>query len=229
MKNFTPLALLLSALCLSISCSHTPVNYDLSFAGITIGEEFPDSLKNNDSFEFYEHDIPFYEGDVIFNLPSTPNNKLHVVATTDLDGKKVTCISLPAMTFSEASDFFNMLKSKYGLPSSDYGDTDCSLTILLDRTYKKLGYNDYDCKIDITGDRILAMWKPASYQSVILMIANTYHFPSKFRPRLDTFIGFRYVNIDRFNAVKREAERNRVNKDRADYRLQNSKSMNQDF
>ena len=92
-----------------------------------------------------------------------------------------------------------------------------------------MGYIDYGCKIDITGNRILATWAPASYQSVILMIADTYHYPNRFHSRLDTFIRFKYINIDKYNSVARKAEQNRVNKNRDDYRLQNPNSMKQDF
>lgn len=204
---------------------------DLSFAGITMGKEFPDSLKTTGHFEYYDNNVPFYEGSVIFDLPNFPKKELHVVATTDLQNKEVTCIQL-TMFMPEASDFYNMLKSKYGLPSSDFGDTDCSLQTLINRVYEQLGYKSYayfgECP-NISGTRVLAVWEPASYKSAILLITDTYHSQSSYNSQLDTFVRFKYINVKKSEAVEKEVQKIHDNKQRDDYRKDNAESMSQDF
>lgn len=203
-------------------------NMDLSFAGITIGQDFPDSLKNGNQFEYYESTPPFYEGSRSFSLPNYPNAKIHVVASTDLNGKEVTSIQISPNN-EQASDFYNMLKSKYGIPTSDYGDADCSLQYLIHNMYDNLGFSEYDCRRDISGTYVMAIWEPISTQSIIRMIADVYHFPDRFNPKIDIFLRFQYINLDRFETIKTSAERKALDKKRDDYRKQNQQTMNQDF
>lgn len=212
-----------------VSCSkHQNKSLDLSFAGITIGETFPDSLKENGSFKFDGASIPYYEGKVMFALPSNPNKDLSIVAATDTDDKVIS-IQIGNMNLLESSDFFNMLKSRYGLPKSDYSDTDCSLQALLDNIYKQLGYTPYDCEVDISGNRVIASWELPLYPSDILMIANIYHNPYSYKPQLWTYVWFKYVNVDKYNKAERRVEQKRVNSNRDEYRKKNQDIMNQDF
>lgn len=204
---------------------------DLSFAGITIGQDFPDSLKNNNRFKYYEHssEAPSYDGSIPFSLPNYPNAVLDVAVTTDLDGKEVTSIEIVPSN-DEASDLYDMLKSKYGIPTSNYGDADCSLNLLINNMYEDLGYSEYNCKTDITGTRVIAQWEPISSKSIIRMIARTLHFPNNsYSQRLHTYIWFQYINLNKFTSVQAAAERKAINKKREDYRKQNQKAMNQDF
>lgn len=203
---------------------------DLSFAGITIGQDFPDSLKNDDGLKYYDNGLgfPFYEGSRAFSLPKNPNAVLHIVATTDLDGKEVTSIQI-SLNNDEASDFYDMLKSKYGIPTSNYGDADCSLYRLTNSMYENLGYSEYNYKIDISGTYVMALWKPISTKSIIRMIADIYHFPSHYNPEISTYIRFQYINLNKFESVQAAAEKRTMDKKREDYRKQNQKSMNQDF
>lgn len=230
MKKFLTISLLVSIImCLFFSCMNEKSrSKNLSFAGITIGQDFPDSLKNDNRFEYYESIPPFYEGSTIFSLPNYPNAEIHVVASTDLDGKEVTSIQISPNN-EQASDFYNMLKSKYGIPASNYGDADCSLQHLIHSMYDKLGYDEYNCKIDISGTYVMAIWEPMSTQSIIRMIADIYHFPDRFNPKIDIFIRFQYINLDRFETVKANAERKALNKKRDDYCKKNQQTMSQDF
>lgn len=210
------------------SCSnHQIKSSDLSFAGITIGETFPDSLKNSGLFRFDGDDMPYYEGKTIFALPSNPNRDISIVAATN-ENDEVVSIQIGNMNFSESSDFFNMLKSKYGIPMSEYGDADRSLNSFLDNIYKQLGYTQYG-NIDISGKRVIAIWKSPLKRADILMIADTFHEPDDFNPKLWTYVWFKYVDVEECNRVERMAENNRINKSRNDYRKKNQDLMNQDF
>ena len=213
---------------LMISCGEQDKIPDLSFSGIAIGEPFPDSLKNNGSFRFSSDGIPYYEGKIKFKLPSNPDRDLSVVAAIN-ENKEVISIQIGNMTLAESSDFFDMLKSKYGLPISDYGDTDYRLQTLLDRIYKQLGYTPYDCDVDISGHRVIAVWKSPLHRADILMIADTYHYPYEFEPELNSFVWFKYVDEEEFIKAENRAERDRLNKSRNDYRDKNKGIMNQDF
>lgn len=214
---------LLSSCSSSSSCSMG----DLSFAGITIGKEFPDSLKNNGNFIYSDKRIPYYDGYVLFNLPNTPEAKIGVVATTDLEGVVVGIDIYQHL--EEASDFYDMLKSKYGLPDSDFGNTDCSLQHLISKFYEQLGYKYYDyTNADISGERVLGTWKPLGFESIIVMIADTY-CSMDYGATPNTSISFKYVDVDKYTAAQKAAERRNELMKREEYRKENSQSMNQDF
>lgn len=212
-----------------ISCDNSkskPSN--LSFVGITIGEEFPDSLK--DIFEFKDYDIPRYEGLVHFDLPNYPNTSLWVAAATDLEGKEVTCIHISNMDIDQAGDFFEMLKSKYGLPVSDYGNPDVNLKKFLNNLYSDLGYSYYNDKIDVSGNRVLVKWSSVKANSDIVMIGNTYHFPQRYQvSEPETSIYFQYIDKKKFDSIEEQAENNKLNRKREEYKKNNAKTMKQDF
>lgn len=201
---------------------------DLSFGGITIGEAFPDSLKG--SFKYYpELDIPSYEGKIKFDFPSEKESDISIIAAVDPNEKEVICIDIMFEDGMKAYDFYNMLKSKYGLPTSNYGDTDCSLQHFLYRLYEELGYEQYSTGPDISGRRVLAEWNNHGISSDIMLIADTYHFPSNYNPRLDTFLTFRYVNRAKLSKVQKESEIKSKEKNRNRYKQNNKEEMNQDF
>lgn len=229
-SRFLILALIFACGVIS-SCEGGGKNYnskDLSFAGIMIGQQFPDSLK--DSFKFYpELGIPTYEGGVKFDFPSESNAGVSVVAAIDPNNNEVICIDILMEESMKAYDLYDMLKSKYGLPVSDYGDTDCSLQYFINRLYTDLGYEMYSKRPDISGRRVLAEWNNTGFASNVIMIADTYHFPDEYHPKLSTFITFRYVNKVRLNRVQEMSEQKSKEKERNSYRQNNQGAMNQDF
>ena len=213
---------------LMASCSEQKSPSDLSFSGIKIGQPFPDSLKNNGLFTFEYGDIPYYTGKINFKFPTCPDKDLNVAAEVNEDGKVVS-IQITNLTLDEASDFYNMLKSKYGFPTSDYGDTDCRLQDLLKEMYKQLGYVPYTSKTNISGKRIIAEWKSPICRSDILMLAETFHLPNEFEPKLNTCVWFMYVDTEERAKAIDEANLYKLNKSREVYRKQNQNLMNQDF
>lgn len=219
----------ISLLGLSLSCSKDKTKQkDLSFGGITIGEVFPDSLKN--SFKFYpELDVPTYEGGIKFDFPNEPKADISIITAIDPSDDEVISIDIFMEESVKAYDFYNMLKSKYGLPISDYGDTDCSLQYFIHRLYTDLGYERYSKQPDISGRRVLAEWTNTGHASNIMMISDTYHFPDEYNPKLSTYITFRYVNKSRLNRVQEEAEQKSKERKRNNYRQNNRGAMNQDF
>lgn len=197
---------------------------DLSFGGITIGEVFPDSLKNS-FVHSPELGIPTYEGGIKFDFPSAPKSDVFITAATESATDEVICIDILMEADTKAYDFYDMLNSKYGLPTSKYGDTDCSLQYFLNRLYKDLGYDQYSCQTDITGRRVLAEWTNTGCVSSIMMIADTYHL----KDELSTFITFRYVDKERLDIAQQEADKKSKDRRRNDYRQNNQETMNQDF
>lgn len=232
MKNITKyifgVIFIFTIFCALSSCKNTrEESGDLSFAGITIGKSFPDSLKAN--FEYSSDGVPFYEGRICFKLPSEVKDNLSVVAATDLNEGKVHTIQIGNLNNDEAGEFYDMLKTKYGLPKSQFGDTDCRLQNFLYKVYKQLGYEPYEKYPDITGDYILAEWHPMPYKSTIYMIANIFHRPGDYKEEIWTYVFFKYVDEAEYRKVEKDSENRRLNRNRENYWKQNSESMNQDF
>ena len=143
---------------------------DLSFGGIGIGEAFPESLKA--SFEYSsEQDIPTYEGRVAFSFPSEPESSVRVTAGIDPEGGDVIYIDVVLEAGEKAYDFYDMLKSKYGLPTSKYGDADCSLPILFGRMYGKERNKSRRGRSNISCRKVLAEWKDTGFSSDIVLSA----------------------------------------------------------
>lgn len=143
---------------------------DLSFGGIGIGEAFPESLKA--SFEYCsEQDIPTYEGGVAFSFPSEPETIVPVTAGIDPEGGDVIYIDVVLEVDEKACDFYEMLKSKYGLPTSKYGDADCSLLILFCRMYEKMSNTRRRVRSNISNRKVLAEWKDTGFSSDIVLTA----------------------------------------------------------
>lgn len=227
MKNLC-IILFLTIFCVSCNESTYKKTQNLSFAGITLGEEFPDSLKQK--FKFLGTDIPQYEGVIPFNLPNHPNTNLDVVAATDLNGDEVICIQIGNMNIEQSGEFFEMLKSKYGLPKSDYGNPDVKLERFLYNIFSDLGYTYYNDDVDVSGDRILAVWKSVLGNSDIMMIGNTYHSPKDYRDNKPwTYVYFQYIDMDKYYTTQQQSEKNKINQKREKYRKNNSQYMNQDF
>ena len=181
---------LITAFFVSACSGKSDESGDLSFAGITIGKAFPDSLKK--TFESYEYPGPSYSGSVPFTFPKNKTTKLSIDANCNMDGSEVICISVYLYDFGEAIDMYNMLRSRYGIPTSDYGNADCSLQNLMHKVYEQLGYYGMD-EVNVSGDRIIASWSPAGYIADILFIANTYQSNS-YGSGPNTHYTFRYVN-----------------------------------
>ena len=201
---------------------------NLSFAGITIGKEFPDSLKSK--YEYLNTAIPQYEGKISFNLPNHSYANVSVVAATDLNGEEVICIQIGNLNIEQSSDFFEMLKSKYGLPKSQYGNTDVKLDRLIANIFSDLGYSYYNEDVDVSGDRELAVWRSVLGNTDIVMIGNTYHTPHSYSNNKPwTYVYFMYIDQEKFLATQRQSESNKITKKREEYRKNNSKYMNQDF
>lgn len=216
MKKIFTLLVVLVILC--NSCSK-PKSLGLSFAGITIGETFPDSLKS--SYEFLDYDIPQYEGTIPFDLPNHHISNLNVVAATDLQGKEVILIQIGAMYLEQAGDFYEMLKSKYGLPTSDYGDTDVNLSRFIDNLFEDLGFDYYVNDVDVTGDRILAEWHSVKGNSDIMMIGETFHYPQKYsiddRNKPRTYITFKYIDKNKLLSTIKQSKENEIEQKRENY------------
>lgn len=217
---------------LLVSCfnhsSNSAIPNDLSFAGITIGQEFPDSLKG--SFKYYNVSgiLPGYEGIPKFSLPNYPKPEMYVVASTDVEEKEVVCITIMINDLKQACDFYNMLKSKYGLPTSSYGNTDCTLQRLLCNVYEQLGlYNNQET--DISGSRVIATWRSTGYPSDIVLKARTYHYPYSVDSDPTTHFEFYYVNIAKHTQELKKVEARKNNEKREEYKNDNLETMGQDF
>ena len=212
---------------------------DLSFGGITLGEEFPNSLKNSGRFKHLDGILPYYEGLVKFKLPHSKSDSISVEASTNLDGKEVICITIGPYEdksgMNEANDLFEMLKSKYGKPISAYAGSEYRLDSFLSSVYKQLGYStsydSYNTDVDISGNRVLAEWNPKGGNSKILLIAQTFYFKNSYYsdPDVSTFFSVRYLNENKFNEAMRQKEARDENKSRDSYRQRNKEVMNQDF
>lgn len=149
---------------------------DLSFGGIGIGEAFPESLKA--SFEYCsKQDIPTYGGRVTFSFPSEPESSVWVTAGIDPEGGDVIYIDVVLEAGDKAYDFYDMLKAKYGLPRSKYGDADCSLPILFGRMYGKMNNKRRRHRSNTEGE-VLAEWKETGFSSDIVLTA---YIPSVLR------------------------------------------------
>lgn len=229
MKNIGLILFLI--LCIScISCNNGDIYKEdnLSFSGITMGQEFPDSLKS--SFEFSNEDIPYYEGHIPFEFPNSGNANLSVVAVTNMEGTEVICIQIGNMDLEQSEDFYDMLKSKYGLPVSEYGSTDIKLKKMLNNIFEDLGYKYYGDKVDVSGKRVLAVWYSVKGNTDIIMIGNTYHSPNSYSDNEPwTYVWFKYIDRDKMSLVKRQSENNRIKRERDYYKKKNSKFMEQDF
>lgn len=225
MKN---LILFLLAIIFIVSACNKEDSPNLSFAGITIGKEFPDSLKSK--YEYLNTAIPQYEGKILFNLPNHSDVNVSVVAATDLNEEEVICIQIGNLNIEQSSDFFEMLKSKYGLPKSQYGNTDVKLDRLIANIFSDLGYSYYNEDVDVSGDRVLAVWKSVLGNTDIIMIGKTYHSPHSYSNNKPwTYVYFKYVDQEKFIAAQKQSESNKISKKREEYRKNNSKYMNQDF
>lgn len=216
---------LLSAVLISACSGKESAKGDLSFGGITIGKEFPDSLKK--TFENYDYPGPSYSGTVSFTFPESKQKDLHVDANCNMAGSEVICISVYLYDLGDAIDMYNMLRSRYGIPKSDYGDADCGLQTLMHRVYDSLGYYGMD-EVNVTGDRVIASWSPTGYKSDILFIANTYQSNS-YGSTPSTKYMLRYVDRIELNKALEEYEKKKELDAREDYRNKNQESMNQDF
>lgn len=241
-SNTFPVAVIFIIISMSLSScgkSGSSEPKDLSFGGITLGEEFPDSLKSNGKFEHLDGILPYYEGLVKFKLPHSKSDSISVEASTSLDGKEVICITIGPYEsksgLDEANDLFEMLKSKYGKPISDYEGSEYRLDSFLRNVYKQLGYStsydSYNTDVDISGNRVLAEWNPKGSHSRILLIAQTFYFKKSYydNPDVSTFLSFRYLNENKFNDAMRQKEARDENKSRDSYRQKNKEVMNQDF
>lgn len=213
---------------------------DLSFGGITLGEDFPDSLKDNGMFKHLDGVLPYYEGLVKFKLPHSKSDSIRVEASTSLDNEEVICITIGPYEsksgMDEANDLFEMLKSKYGKPISDYAGSEYRLDSFLRNAYKQLGYStsydSYNTDVDISGNRVLAEWNPlGNSSSRILLIVETFYFKNGYYsdPDVSSFLSFRYINDDKFDEAMRQKNAREEYKSRDSYRQKNKEVMNQDF
>lgn len=212
---------------------------DLSFGGITLGEDFPDSLKLSGKFKRQDGVLPYYEGLVRFKLPHSKSDSLGVEASTSLDGDEVVCITIGPYeckgNMDEANDLYEMLKSKYGKPLSDYTGSEYRFDSFLRQVYKQLGYStsydSYNTDTDISGNRVLAEWHPIGFPSKILVIVETFYFKNGYYsdPDVSSFVSFRYINEEKFADVMRQKKAREDHKERDSYRRKNKEVMNQDF
>lgn len=200
-------------------------NSDLSFAGITIGQAFPDSLK--DKFKPYTYPGPSYEGSVPFIFPGNKKKNLSLDVNCNMEGTEVICISVNLFNLDEAIDMFNMLKARYGKFMSDYVDSECGLQYLMGEVYKSIGYDGWN-DVDISGDRIIASWSPAGFRSDILFIAHTWQ-SSTYGSTPTTHYTLRYVDKSELEKAFRQRENKHDQEERDSYRKANKESMNQDF
>lgn len=246
MNKFIITPSILVAICIIMivgitSCGNSGVSNpkDLSFGGITLGEDFPDSLKESGKFKRLDGVLPYYEGMVKFKLPHSKSDSIGVEASTSLDGEDVICITIGPYeckgNMNEANDLYEMLKSKYGKPLSDYAGSEYRFDSFLRQVYKQLGYStsydSYNTDTDISGNRVLAEWHPIGVPSKILLIVETFYFKNGYYsdPDVSSFVSFRYINEEKFAEVMRQKKAREDHKERDSYRQKNKEVMNQDF
>ena len=206
------------------ACSNE--NDDLSFGSIMLGKEFPDSLAQA-GFKYYDSEMPSYEGKITFNLPSSNNVTINVVARVDPDTKKVCLISLSGFEMSQLKEFYKMLRAKYGDPGTPYCETKSSFSSIL-----------YDSRrnIDKTPEYIQermdwAIWCPNKNHSTI-KISEFYYYESKSDEPLIyvTYINNEIYKIAVEKAIKiKKAEDEKKEIDKRERYKKTHPFMNQDF
>lgn len=225
-KNLINIILSICILAIITACAKE--KDDLSFSSIMLGKEFPDSLIQK-GFTYYDSDMPSYEGTIMFNLPSENNVELEIVARIDPDSKKVYLISISKIGISKISDFYEMLRAKYGEPMTPFSDIKSSFSSLLFSSHRNLDLDpDFLRRHDGV---ILAMWHPEGFNSSI-RITEYFYYPNK---RSESLIYITYENSELYNIASEKAQRareleenQREQMDRENYRRTHP-FMNQDF
>lgn len=229
-KNFYLLGIIILCLGLEACSKSSSDSNELSFAGITVGKPFPDSLKINGKYEYHDDGIPHYEGKIKFDFPSKPKTELIVWASTDLKNDEVINISIETYDNPDeiAANFYDMLKNKYGLPESKFGDTDCNLRTLEQSMLEKLDSNS-DGTINDSDFQIVATWKPASCSSVIRLSAYISNYIKDGVPQIDIHYVYEYRNENKYKEVWLEVKQREKQEEKNKYLKNNSELMNQDF
>jgi len=178
------------------SCSKD--SSDLSFSSIMLGKEFPDSLIQS-GFKYFDSEMPSYEGKISFNLPSSGNVKIDIVARVDRDTKKVCLISLSGLNMSQLNEFYNMLLHKYGKPATPYSDIKSPFSLLLSDSHRNIDKTPEYIQDEMTW----VIWHPEGYESSI-EISEYFYYQSK---RNEPLIYITYKNNEAYKIATKKAQR----------------------
>lgn len=223
-KHLVSILLTICALLVTASC--TKENDDLSFSSIVLGKEFPDSLVQA-GFKYYDSEMPSYEGKITFNLPSSKNVTINVVARVDHDTKKVCLISLSGLEMSQLNEFYNMLRAKYGDPATPYSEIKSSFSSLLYDSHRNIDRTPEYIQESMTW----AIWCPNRNHSNI-EIRELFYYESK---RTESSIYIDYINNEAYEiaaekALKiKQSEDEQKEKNKRERYKEAHPFMNQDF
>lgn len=230
-------------LLLTQSCGNNDSS-DLSFGGITIGQQFPDSLlesanfKLNGSQRLVDNFLPEYEGELSFNLPNHKAIPLNIKAYGDYESGKIFEIDIDGFSFSQIEEFYDMLNAKYGEPQRIYNETNNrgkSLGSILLDIYLII-QDEEEHEIYRDDPIIIAEWTPIEYESKIKIDCYSYVFTKQ--KWSDIQIKYFNEEIRKQNLIKYNKEIKRKESDKKmeekrkaqeEYKAKNHETMNQDF
>ena len=225
------------------SCSNedTP---DLSFGGITIGKQFPDSLLKSSKFKFngeqksIDNILPEYEGQLLFSLPNRKSVPLNVKAYGDYKSGKIFEIDIDGFSFSQIGEFYDMLKAKYGDPQKIFNENENKTksfgSILLNIHFMIKDNEEHN--IYRNDPIVIAEWEPAGYESNIKIYCYSYVFTKEEWSDIQvTYFNEEAMkrNLIKYNEElqRKESHNKWMEKKRAqdEYKAKNPEIMNQDF
>lgn len=225
------------------SCGNND-SLDLSFGGITIGQQFPDSLlkskqfKLNGSQKLKDNFLPEYEGKLSFNLPDYKGIPLNIKAFGDYESGKIFEIDIDGFSYSQIKEFYDMLIAKYGEPQKIFNENknrgESLSSILLDISF--MIQDNEEHKIYSYDPIIIAEWAPIGYDSKIKMYCYSYVFTKK--EWTDIYVTYYNEEVMKRNLIKYDAEIKRKEsqkkweekkKAQDEYKAKNPEAMNQDF
>lgn len=210
-------------------------NADLSFGGIVIGKAFPDSLIQRNQFSYDESWFPSYVGKIPFIFAWSRRGTLDVQVYVESEHSIVHKINIYPTTYANISDLYDMLKAKYGQPSSISDKEDCKFYQLLDDAYKKGKEYEMPDEYGI-GHQILCEWNPKGYRSKIQIV----NYESDYSKSRVNGIVLKYIDaaatktynqeyLNIKNEEKKQNKRKQQEQIREKYIEENSASMKQDF
>lgn len=242
-RHFINIVLLCSILFLTQSCSNNNPP-DLSFSGIEIGRQFPDSLlisggfKLNGNQRLVNNFLPEYEGQLTFSLPSHKDIPLNVKAYGDHESGHIFEINIDGMNLSQMEEFYDMLIAKYGDPQTVYNETENTNkrfgSIILD-VYRRV-IEDEKNNIYSYKPIKIAEWEPIGYESKIQISCYSYVFTKDAWSDIQiTYYNDanRIKNLKKYeDELKREESHKKwkqKHKAQEEYKKKNKETMDQDF
>ena len=157
--------IMIGSLC---SCNKEQIK-EPSFGGITIGKQFPDSLKKLRNFKFDNTWVPSYCGFVKFKFPSGYSTNIQTTIKVDsYNDSEVYEILLSELGYSQISDFYDLFLAKYGSPSATVSRNAKSYLSLLDYASKHIDELPKHRETSVPLYYItLAEWNPTNTNTVI--------------------------------------------------------------